>query len=84
MAFVVVLVGLAVFFIPRLLVRPIAKRLVLGKTAHADPDGFLLWLDLKRSLVGFEDFAHCATVKSKKKQSVEAQSLGTAISAPSQ
>ena len=76
MAFVVVLVGLAVFFIPRFLVRPIAIRLVLGKTAQADPDGFFLRFDLKRSLVGFEDFAHCAIVKSKKKRSVETQSLG--------
>jgi hypothetical protein len=68
MAFVVVLVSLAAFFIPGLLVRPVAKRLILGKTAHADPNGFLLRLDLKRSLVGFKDFAHCTMVKRKKKR----------------
>jgi hypothetical protein len=56
--FVVVLIGLAAFFVPGLLVRSIAKRLILGKTAHADPNGFFLRLYLKRSLVGFEDFAH--------------------------
>jgi hypothetical protein len=68
MAFVIVLVSLAAFFIPGLLVRPVAKRWILGKAAHADPNGFLLRLDLKRSLVGFKDFAHCTMVKRKKKR----------------
>jgi hypothetical protein len=62
-ALLVVLVGFAVFFISGLFVRPIAKRLIFGQTAHADPNGLILWLDLKRSLVGFEDFAHWTMVK---------------------
>jgi hypothetical protein len=57
-AFLVVLIGLAAFFIPGLLMRSIAKRLILGKTTHADPNGFVLRLYLKRPLVGFEDLAH--------------------------
>ena len=57
-AFLVVFVGFAAFFIPGLLVRSIAKWLIPGETAQADPNWFFLWLDLKRSLVRFEDFAH--------------------------
>jgi hypothetical protein len=57
-AFLVVLIGLAAFFILGLLVRSIAKRLIPGKTTHADPNGFFLRLYLKRPLVGFEDLAH--------------------------
>ena len=51
MSFRVVFVRLAVFFAPGRLVRAIAERLVLGKTAHANPDRFLLGLDFKRPLV---------------------------------
>jgi hypothetical protein len=51
MSFCVVLVGFAVFLVPGSLMRAVAERLVLGKTAHANPDGFLLGLDLQRSLV---------------------------------
>jgi hypothetical protein len=50
-SFSVVLVSLAVFLVPGGFVRAIAERLVLGEPAHADPDRFLLRLDLKRSLV---------------------------------
>ncbi len=51
MSFRVVLVRLAVFLIPGGLMRAIAERLVLGKTAHANPDRFLLRLNFERSLV---------------------------------
>ena len=51
MSFRVVLVRLAVFLVPGRLVRAVAERLVLGKTAHANPDRFLLRLNFKRSLV---------------------------------
>ncbi len=51
MSFRVVFVRLAVFLVPGGLVRAVAERLVLGKTAHANPDRFLLRLNFKRSLV---------------------------------
>ncbi len=54
----IVLVSFAVFLIPGGLVRPIAKRLVLGKAAHADPDRLLLRLDFQRLFIRFQDFAH--------------------------
>jgi hypothetical protein len=62
-AFLVVLVEFSAFFVPGFLVRPIAKRLVLGETAHTDPNRRLLRLNLKRSLGGFKDFAHNPMVK---------------------
>ena len=52
-AFFVVLVDFSAFFVPGFLVRSVAKRLVLGETAHADPNGRLLRLNLKWSLGGF-------------------------------
>jgi len=58
MSFRVVLVRLAVFLIPGGLVRAVAERLILRKTAHANPDRFLLWLNFKRSVVRFQYFAH--------------------------
>ena len=58
MAFLIVLVDLAFSFVPGLFVRAVAKRLVFGKPAHANPDGCLLRLDLERALGGFGDFAH--------------------------
>ena len=58
MSFRVVLVRLAVFLISGRLMRAVAKRLILRKTAHANPDRFLLRLDFKRSLVRFQYFAH--------------------------
>ena len=62
-AFLVVLVDFSAFFVPGFLVRSVAKRLVFGETAHADPNGRLLRLNLKRSLGGFKDFAHNPMVK---------------------
>jgi hypothetical protein len=58
MAFLIVLVDLAISFVPGLFVRAVAKRLVFGKPAHANPDGCLLRLDLERALGGFGNFAH--------------------------
>ena len=58
MPFGIVLVGLTIFLVARRLVRAIAERLVFGETTHADPDGFLLWFDFDRSLVGFNNLAH--------------------------
>jgi hypothetical protein len=75
-ALVIVFVGFAVFFISGLLVRSIAKRLIPGETAHADPDGFFLWLDLKRSLIGFEDYAHWTMVNNESAKHVEPQLPG--------
>ena len=53
MSFRVVLVRLAVFLISGGLMRAVAERLILRKTAHANPDRFLLGLNFKRSLVRF-------------------------------
>jgi hypothetical protein len=58
MAFRVVFVNLAVFLVARGLVRAIAERLIFGQPAHANPDRFLLGLDLKGSLVRLNDSAH--------------------------
>jgi hypothetical protein len=68
MAFLVVGVNLTAFLIPDLLVGAIAKRLIFGEAAQADPNGFLLRLYLERSQVGFEDCAHCTMVKIKRKK----------------
>jgi hypothetical protein len=65
MAFLVVGVNLTAFLVLDFLMGPIAKRLVFGQTAQADPNGFFLRLYLERSLVGFEDCAHCSMVKFK-------------------
>jgi hypothetical protein len=62
MAFGVVFVGFAVFFVLSGLVRAVAERLVFGKSAHANPDRVLLRFDLKRSLVGFQNSAHVTTL----------------------
>ena len=75
-AFLVVLVDFSAFFVPGFLMRSVAKRLVLGETAHADPNRRLLRLNLKRSLGGFKDFAHNPMVKIEWKQNVELQ-VGT-------
>ena len=61
--FRVVLVDFPVFFVPGLLVRPVAKRLIRRKTTQADPDRLLLRLDFQRSLGGFKDIAHNLMVK---------------------
>ena len=58
MTFRVVFVRLAVFLVPGGLVRAVAERLVLRKTAHANPDRFLLRFDFKRSFVRLQYFAH--------------------------
>ena len=58
MAFLVVQVGLASCFVPGHFVRSVAKRLILGQAAHANPNRFILRLNLERSLVGFENLAH--------------------------
>jgi hypothetical protein len=58
MSFRVVLVSLAVFLVARGLVRSVAERLVLGQATHANPNRFLLRLDLKGSLVRLQYFAH--------------------------
>jgi hypothetical protein len=58
MSFGIVLIRLAVFLVPRRLVRAIAERLVLGKAAHANPDRLLLRLYFKGSLVRLQNFAH--------------------------
>jgi hypothetical protein len=65
MAFPVVGVNLAAFLVLGLLVGPIAKRLIFGETAQADPNGFFLRLYLKRFLIGFEYSSHCTMVKFK-------------------
>ncbi len=51
MTFRVVLVRLAVFLVPRGLVRAIAERLVFRQATHANPDRFLLRFDFQGSLV---------------------------------
>ena len=58
MPFSVVFVSLAVFLVPRRLVRAVTKRLVPGKAAHANPDGLLLRFDFQRSLVRSDNSAH--------------------------
>lgn len=58
MTFLVVQVGFAGCFVPGHFVRSVAKRLILGQAAHANPNRFILRLNLERSLVGFENFAH--------------------------
>jgi len=63
MSFGIVLVGLAVFLIAGSLVRSVAERLIPRKAAHANPNGFLLRLDLERSLVGFQNSAHVTNLK---------------------
>jgi hypothetical protein len=72
-AFLVVLVDFSAFFVPGLLVRSVTKRLVLGETAHANPDRSFLRLNLERSLGGFEDLAHNLMVKMEYEQDVEPQ-----------
>ena len=59
MSFRVVLVRFAVFLVPGGLVRAVAERLIFGKTAHANPDGFRLWFNFQGSLVRLDDSAHC-------------------------
>jgi hypothetical protein len=51
MSFRVVLVRLAVFLISGGLMRAVAERLILRKTAHANPDRFLLGLNFKGPLI---------------------------------
>jgi hypothetical protein len=58
MSFRIVLINLAVFFVPGGFVRSVAERLVFGKAAHANPDRFSLRFDLEGSLVRFHHFAH--------------------------
>jgi hypothetical protein len=65
MAFLVIGVNLTAFLVLDFFVRPIAKGLVFGQTAQADPNGFFLRLYLERSLFGFEDCAHSSMVKIK-------------------
>jgi hypothetical protein len=65
MAYLVVGVNLAAFLVLSLLVGTIAKRLIFGETAHADPNGFFLRFYLKRSQAGFEDCAHCQRLNAK-------------------
>jgi hypothetical protein len=48
-SFLIVLINLPDFFIPYLFMGSIAKRLISGETAHADPNGFFLRLYLERS-----------------------------------
>src|SRR2546428_12191352 len=58
MSFRIVLVSLAFFFIARGFVRAVAERLILGKTAHANPDRLCLRFDFERSFVRFQNSAH--------------------------
>jgi hypothetical protein len=58
MSFCVVFVKFAFSLVSRGFVRPVAERLVFRQTAHANPDGFLLRFDFKRSVVRFYDSAH--------------------------
>ena len=51
MSFDIVLVRFAVFLVPGGLVRTVTERLVLGKSAHANPDRLLLRFDFQRSFV---------------------------------
>ena len=66
MPFRVVFVSFAVFLVSGGLVRAVAKRLVFGKTAHANPDGLLLGLDFQRSLVRFNNSPHRRTLPRQK------------------
>ena len=61
MSFGIVLVSLAVFFVPRRLVRAIAERLVLRKAAHANPDGLLLRFYFERLPIRLQNFSHDKT-----------------------
>jgi len=61
MAFRVVFVSFAVFLVARRLVRPVAERLVLGESAHANPDRFLLRFDFKRPPIRLQNFSHGKT-----------------------
>lgn len=58
MAFSVVFVGLAVFFIGYLFVGAVAEGLVLGQAAHADEYRTGLRFDFKWLFIVFDDFAH--------------------------
>ena len=51
MPFRVVFVSFAVFLVSGGLVRAVAKRLVFGKTAHANPDGLSLRFNFEWSLI---------------------------------
>src|SRR5438270_10774604 len=62
MSFRIVLVSLAFFFIARGFVRAVAEGLILGKTAHANPDRLCLRFDFERSSVRFHNSAHDAKV----------------------
>ena len=62
----VVLVSLAIFLVPGGLVRAVAERLVLGESAHANPDGLLLGLDFQRSLIRFNNSPHRRTLPRQK------------------
>jgi hypothetical protein len=75
-AFLVVLVDFSGFFVPGLLVRSVAKRLVTRETTLADPDRLFLRLNLERSLVGFQDFAHNLKVNIESEGDVEPQMPG--------
>jgi hypothetical protein len=70
-AFLVVFVDFSGFFVLGLLVRSVAKRLVNRETTLADPDRLFLRLNLERSLVGFQDFAHNLKVNIESKEDVE-------------
>jgi hypothetical protein len=54
----IVFVRLAVFLIGHGLVRTVAEWLVLGKTAHTNPDRFFLRFDFERLLVRLYNSAH--------------------------
>jgi hypothetical protein len=58
MTFRIVFLGLAVFFVTHGLARAVTERLVLGESAHANLDRFLLRFDFERSFVRFQNFAH--------------------------
>ena len=80
MTFVVVFVGLAVFFVSYFLVRAIAIRLVLRQSAHANPDRAFLRLDLERLFIGFDDSAH--DVKDRLRFLLHAMTRVLVITAP--
>ena len=50
--------SLAVFFVGYFFVRPVAIRLILRETAHANPDRFFLRFDFQRLFVRLDDPAH--------------------------
>lgn len=58
MPFRVVFVKLAFSLVSRGFVRSVAEGLVFRQAAHANPDGFLLRFDFKRSVVRFYYSAH--------------------------